>query len=295
MKRKMFKTSILALLMIGVLIQASVVSATGAIRLADTPPYNEESGKIVLLYADGTQIKNIDIYWHDIDNPTHDELHHVTNITGSNASSYMYVINQVWNASFIHYQISVLTTPPLSETFNYEGVFSTSEIIDLDIEDMTNYSKIENLTIKQIVNLQSWLLTNSSYKKLFSNLQSNLQTYISDKNDGLVQAIRNEGLSNSQISDLEETIATGFESTLRDSKDQSLAEAESYDQGRSDIIVLIGVFVAFVIFVIILYYLTKGTLFEKLSNLRGGRKQAPGQPSSFSASSSEPDFSDIFS
>lgn len=234
-------------------IEAGVASAN--VYMADTSDYDETNGKKILIYGD--IIKDVTISWKNVDNisqhrtETHEDI---------NDSSYLYTIDEIWNASFIQYELTVLNFN--NDVFFFSGGFSTV----ISKGDLTDYHKIENM-VEEIVNDSSntlksdmtmWLLGNASFKKHFSDVKEGAIDSISTYIEGFVTELQNLGYSDTQIEEMKEVIAAGYQSTVRTEKEQNLEIARAEGRGWWEGVKFIAIFLVVASIVVFLWMFIKG-------------------------------------
>lgn len=250
MKTKLLIGALCVLISLG----ANTVSAS--VSLADTGGYDSTNGKSLLLY--GTAIKNVTIRWYNAYNETQYKQKTFSNL---NDNSYLFRIksNETFNSTLVLYQIGVLDV--LGGFWTFEGGFSTV----LVKPEKINYSQIRNITKEYYNTLTLFLIGNSSYKNLFTNVQNK----VSEFNQGLVQSLRDQGLSDSQIEEVQTAISDGFATTLRSQEAQDKAVKDAESKGFNYAIQLVIIFLVIVIIVGVVWFVTKG----RVSFRRKGKRE----------------------
>jgi hypothetical protein len=256
MKRKVY-TIMLALLLVSV-IGASIVGAE--IKSAETGPYDPIEGKKLLFYGD--IIEKVKIHWGDPSNISN-YSEKTINLT-SGATTYLYSLTNKWNATIIQWFAIVTDTSDVNYTFT--GAFLTTET-EID------YSKISSYVSTLKSDIISWLLTNKTYSGRFTGIETNLTksigNLISTYNTGLITQFKLIGLTDTQISQIQDSVTEGFADTLREQEKQDAAVEEARTQGWWDgVIIAIGAVIAVLIIVSIVMYFRGG-----LPTLKRRKKQ----------------------
>src|SRR4030042_1149649 len=252
MKQKIF-VGILALLFLSV-IGASMSNA--AMYNAETGPYYNTNGKKLLLYGD--VIKSIALEWWNFDNASQ---FNETVVEGVNDTTYIYTVVNLWNCSYIRWEATVTD---ISDTaYHFEGGFSTI-VADYAQTDLTNYNLIQSMQTSLKDDLIMWLRANETYSRHFDDLErdviQSVDNLMGTYNEGLVAELKSVGLTDTQIKEIMDSVVSGFESTLRDSKQQDLEIAKAQESGFTNGVKTAGIFIGVAIVVTFLVLLFKGRL-----------------------------------
>jgi len=241
---------------------ASTVCAV--VKTAETGDYDVNNGKKLLFYGD--LIKGITIDWWNADNTTQKGKISKENV---NRTTFLFTVNTVWNASYILWKADV--TDEFSNTYHFEGGFPIYEA-EIIIPNQTNYTRVQEMVSTLRLDLTTWLTSNEEYKGQFTAVQNkvinSVDDLLSDYNTGLINKMKEVGLTKAQIEKVMDSVSGGFNSTLRDKEAQERAEIDEYYRGQADAFKLVGMFLLLIAIVVFLVLLRKDKI--SISGLRLG-------------------------
>jgi len=227
-------------------------------QIHDTEDYDENLGKILIFYADNQgEISNVNITLRDLE--TNAKLYRAY-ITVED-QFFTFTINKSTFFNFANYtyiKYEVATNSP-SEVYCFSGYFSTV-IDEFEQQDLTNYSRIQNMNNNLKSDIMMWMLRNATYKKHFSDLKTGVTDSISNYIEGFVVELRGLGYSDMQIDEMKEVIADGYVSTQRTEKEQNLEIAQAEQRGWWSGVQLILMFIGVAIVLVVLWVFVKGKL-----------------------------------
>jgi len=231
------------------IIGAGATSAT--VSMADTGNYDNTNGKKILIYGD--VLKAVTVHWENVDNSSE---YRTETTEGINSSSYLFTISQVWNASFVVYEITVINFN--NDLSFFSGGFSTVALETEQQQDLTNYSHIQIISDSLKSDIMMWMLGNASYKMHFSSVETTIIDSISEYIEGMVTELRLLGYTDNQIDEMKEVIADGYIETQRTEREQNIEIAEAEKRGWWSGVQLIAIFIVVIIVLIGVWVFVKG-------------------------------------
>ncbi len=243
------KTKLIISLTLLCVIGAGIASAT--IQQAVTSDYNEQTGKKLIFYGDGTGFDVITKFYIKYWNYHNTSEKHEETVLSLNTSSYEYTIKptSLWNATYIQWEVVIWDS--FGNLTRFEGGFSLLGPVPITF-DLT--SELENSTD----NLKDWFLNNDDFQQKFDNLDSSIVSQIDEKissyNEGLVTQLKEVGLTNNQINSIMESINDGFIDTLKDRDEQIQDVLDARNEGFNNGIRTTAIFI-FICLAILIYSL----------------------------------------
>lgn len=269
----------------GLLLLTALQAGVNAdVNIADTESYTAENGKVLIFYADETDMmQRVSI---NLKNLTTDLsfMYLSMNISESHGRFYIFTITEdmLVNHTLVKYEVNIYTNnhPESPSHHNFAGYFSVQAI---NVSELVNYSffqTMNNASKQEIINT----INNPGFLNLFSETGTDIKDTISSYNDGLISELRNQGLSDTQISEVLDTITDGFADTLRSQQEQAKAEADANNEGFWYAIKLAGVFASVGIAIVIFWIFKSNPVSFSKINLTRKNKSAKTE-----------DYSDVFS
>ena len=251
---------------------AGIASAT--IQQANTSDYNEQVGKKLIFYGDGSGFDVITKFYIKYWNYHNTSQRHEETVLSLNTSSYVYSINpsSLWNATYVQWEVVIWDSH--GNLTRSEGGFS---LIGPTPTPFNISSELENSTTA----LKDWLLNNTAFNQKFNNLDSSIVSQIDEKisnyNEGLVAQLKEIGLTPSQINSIMTSIESGFSNTLASKEQQVRDILNAKEEGFNNGIRTTAIFIFIAIGVLLYSLHYKGYI--KLSAFKSIKRKPSTTPS----------------